>query len=410
MKNNTFIKKFERFIGISVMLSITLLAVYVSSWYQAFGAWTSNQIPQELEGFSIEGHSDLNGIIYFDASQHLAKGEPGSAGNFLIQFNTKTEELSFRRVNGLAMKFERHTDDILSYYDYGPSILIGQDLKLVSAGIPVATGGAIMLVDSNLKQIRAISDNEGVDLHEFLIAENGNYIYLSTEISTLYKDSTITCLPTCFMLFQSIVETSPDGTEIYRYPLSDYFKRNDFIMDDILQLGTIPLYDLTHVNSVSLADDDNTLIISVRHTNEVLAISRDNGALLWRTSDFEFIGDSLNGFRHQHDVSLSSDNKLLMFDNGNGLDIDKPYSRIVEYRLDIEKKTAVLDYEYHTDDYHYAPNRGSVQWLPDGSILVNWVNRDKDDIQIIDASGDIVLSISIPGAYASYQAQFWSME
>ncbi len=105
-------------------------------------------------------------------------------------------------------------------------------------------------------------------------------------------------------------------------------------MDDMLTWGNWNFYDLTHANSVRLSPDGNQLIISVRHTNEVIALNRDTGTLAWRSSDYIFSRDFFTGFSHQHDA-----------------------------------QTMTLVWEYSVD--HYQPNRGSARRTADGNALIN---------------------------------------
>jgi hypothetical protein len=77
--------------------------------------------------------------------------------------------------------------------------------------------------------------------------------------------------------------------------------------------------DWTHANSIWVADD-GSVIVSIRHLNQVIAIAPDLQSVLWRLggpgSDFSF-PDSNDQFYFQHTASLTPDGNVLLFDNGD---------------------------------------------------------------------------------------------
>ena len=348
-------------------------------------------LPMELDSLTVQGQTDLNGIIYFDASHFGTDGNPFSSGNYLMELDTTSNEITANRVVSFGMQYQRHNKYLLSYYEIQPQVVLGQKYGMTWAGIPTQNGGNFVLMNSEKKHIKTIVDNRGLDLHDLLVTDDGNYIYMVTDQRFLYEDHTITCLMECYMFGQSIVEMTPEGEELYKYDLLDYYNRDSFVMDDVFSLQDVKLYDLTHANSIDLYND--TLIVSVRHTNEVIAISRDTGKLLWRTSEMTFVND--DGFSHQHDAHMTDDGTLLLFDNGNGKDTE--VSRAVEYRIEDNQIIKVWEYQ----NGHFQPNRGSARRLPDGSTLINFVTH----IEIVK-EGRAVLTITLPPYYTSYQADW----
>ena len=167
--------------------------------------------------------------------------------------------------------------------------------------------------------------------------------------------------------------------------------------------------DYFHGNSVAETLDGN-LLVSGRHVNEVLKIDRATGEVLWRLggrkSNFTFIDDPENGFSHQHSVRELPNGNILMFDNGNLR--DKPYTRVVEYKLDEVNKKATLVWSYN--DGRFCLAAGSVQRLPNGNTLIGWgieVNRMKDSIPRItevDNTGKVVMQIYYPDQSGLYNA------
>jgi hypothetical protein len=170
------------------------------------------------------------------------------------------------------------------------------------------------------------------------------------------------------------------------------------------------IIDVTHANSIDV-DHDGNLLLSVRHFDEVIKVDRETGEILWHMggenspyNEFTFINDPLNGFSYQHTANRLENGNLLLFDNGNLH--DPPVSRAVEYAIDEEAQTAELVWSYTTEDEWYAASRGSAQRLPDGSTLINWVER-QPNIQVVSAGGEVLMDITLPDGFYSYRAQYY---
>lgn len=382
---------------LSLILGALLIGIgHIVLWYQYN---TLKTLPNELATMSIQDNG-LNEhlVLYFDASARQANGSPFSDGNYLLTLDTESNIFGVERLPAKGQQHEIHWNGYTSHYAMTALNTIGQQYQLYFAGIPIATGGHYVVRNDNGNRVSVVRDSFGMDLHDFVIAPNGNYLYLAAHTTLGYQDSTLTCLPKCGNLGQSIVETTRDGIEIYRYHLLDHYSRDDFIMDDMLIRGDWNLYDLTHANSLRLSPDGTQVIVSVRHTNEVISFNRNDGTVAWRTSDYTFLNDQYNGFSHQHDAQILDNGNLLLFDNGNDRASN---SRAVEYEIDHEAQTLTLVWEYSNGQYQ--PNRGSVRLTENGNYVINWVDMDENDIEIVSASGDILYSVSIPRPYASYR-------
>lgn len=384
----------KKYIVFSIVFSLMGCLLFVGNWYQVLGAKAHvGSLPHDLVGLTVEGQTNLPGIIYFDATKFGTDGRPGTPGNYLMEYDTTTQEFTAKRMVGNGLQYQRHSDYLLSYYELPPNVVYGQSQGYMWSGIPTQNGGYFRLLNAAGYPVGTIEDDRGLDLHELEATPEGNYIYLVTDQRVLYQDPTITCLMTCYMFGQAIVEVTPDRQELYRYDLLDYYERDDFVMDDVFSLEDTKLYDLTHANSVYL--HNNLLIVSVRHANEVLAIHRDTGEIVWRTHDMEFVNDG--GFSHQHDAHITEDDTLLLFDNANGK--DRKVSRAVEYQIDGNQLIKVWEYE----NEYFRPNRGSARRLPDGSTLINFVTH----IELVK-DDEPILTITLPEYYTSYQADWFS--
>lgn len=100
----------------------------------------------------------------------------------------------------------------------------------------------------------------------------------------------------------------------------------------------------------------------MRNLNQVIKISRTNGNILWRlggsNSDFAMSKDMK--FLRQHHATLTDGGQtLLLLDNGEAT--ERPYSRVLEFRLDQQAKTIKSFSSYTLPDNIFAQYMGSVQ-------------------------------------------------
>ncbi len=112
-----------------------------------------------------------------------------------------------------------------------------------------------------------------------------------------------------------------------------------------------------HLNSVYVDPTDNNYIVSFRSLDSIIKINRDNGELMWTLGG---IGDEFNindteQFSRQHYATISINNTLTIYDNGN----TNEQSRLLEYTLDGENKKILEFNSYQIDGYH-GSIRGSV--------------------------------------------------
>jgi hypothetical protein len=139
----------------------------------------------------------------------------------------------------------------------------------------------------------------------------------------------------------------------------------------------------------------------------VLKIDSATGIILWKLgglgSDFQFVGDSLNGFSMQHGVRELPNGNILMFDNGD--EHVPPLSRAVEYQLDLVNHTATLAWEYRAPLSLYGSAMGFAQRLENGNTLIAYGTAQPPRVQEVNSSGQVVWDLkSITPAYGAYRA------
>ena len=167
-------------------------------------------------------------------------------------------------------------------------------------------------------------------------------------------------------------EFTAAGDLIFQWRPWDYLDVSDEQQFIDITAGS---FDFAHMNAIDI-DTDGNILISCRNTSEVTKVNRDTGEIIWRLggahNQFTYVNDPLNGTRNQHAIRMVTTNDYTIFDNGN---LHSPsVSRGVEYKLDTNKMTATLIWQYPpvptTAMFSYY--MGDVQRLTNGNTLIDW--------------------------------------
>jgi hypothetical protein len=177
----------------------------------------------------------------------------------------------------------------------------------------------------------------------------------------------------------------------------------------------LPTQDWTHANAATVGLDGN-IIFSMRHLDQVIAISPDFQNIAWRLggpgSDFTFPEPS-DRFFHQHASFQLPNGNILVFDNGNTRPEEEggEYSRALELELNFEDMTARKVWEYKQDPPLYARAVSNAIRLPNGHTQVHFGTDSEEVLTIVEADengGEVWKTrISAPGLsyiYRSYPA------
>ena len=177
----------------------------------------------------------------------------------------------------------------------------------------------------------------------------------------------------------------------------------------------LPVQDWSHGNSLNEASD-GTVIISLRHLDQIISIDEDFQSINWRLggpgSDFGF-SDQKDRFYHQHAASLLPNGNVLLFDNGNGRPISEggEYSRALELRLDFNSMVATKSWEFRNEPDIFSDCCSIVHRLGNGNSLILFgINSSPvccRSFNIIETNpgGEIVWSVDhrAPGKFSQYR-------
>jgi arylsulfate sulfotransferase len=172
--------------------------------------------------------------------------------------------------------------------------------------------------------------------------------------------------------------------------------------------------DWFHNNACAYRSSDNSLINSSRE-NFVIAVDYDSGAIKWILGDptkhwYEF--SSLRAFAltlapgtlppiGEHAVSITSDDQLLLFDNGTGSNFQQPpgetrdYSAPRKYQIDLDAFVATETWHYYPDPSVYSPFCSSVYEDAPNNYLIDYTLGGPfvyTGIVGLDASGNVAFN------------------
>ncbi len=244
------------------------------------------------------------------------------------------------------------------------------------------------------------------DFHEGYATSDTTFMVLGTYLMPVDLSSFVQGgKPDANVVGTLIQEVTSTGRVLFEWKSFDHVSYLDATEDiDYTQ----SVVDVLHANSV-VRDTDGNLLVSFRHTDEVIKIDYSTGKVIWRlggskskNNQFRFLNDTTNGFfgfSHQHCATRTSRGTLLMFDNGN-LKPAPRVSRVVEYEINEQAKTIRKIFEYVPKKPVYAVSMGSARELPNQNILIGYgsaatITGTTNDIaaEEIDRNGNVVATV-----------------
>ena len=140
--------------------------------------------------------------------------------------------------------------------------------------------------------------------------------------------------------------------------------------------------DWSHANAVSYDPERDVIIVSVRHTDSIVAFEYGDepghqSEVRWVLGAEGTVPIDGEPFFHQHAPEFENDGSILVYDNGNDRPGGELYSRAVQYDLIPDGASglrAVQTWEHRVDDIDgtplYAEFLGDVDRLDNGNVLI----------------------------------------
>lgn len=207
------------------------------------------------------------------------------------------------------------------------------------------------------------------DEHELLHLLNGHTLLMCYDVQVVNMSQYVTGGDTAASVTGLVLqELDENKNVIFQWRSWDHFLVTDAWHENL----TAHEIDYVHCNAIDVDNDDN-LLISSRHMDEITKINRTTGDIIWRfggkNNQFTVLNDSLQ-FNYQHAVRRISNGNITIYDNG--VFRFPPFSRAVEYSLDEQNKTAARVWEYRNTPSTFGMAMGYVQRLPGGNTLISW--------------------------------------
>jgi hypothetical protein len=294
--------------------------------------------------------------------------EGSGVQNGPLIIDRKGELVWFRRAaaGGYATNLE------VQSYRGKPAITWWESGKFVTSNLAIGAGAGY-IADSSYNIIAVIraQDDLRTDLHELTLTDRG------TALITAYRRRTgdLSRLGGWrhSYIWSGIVQEIDiaTGRLVFSWDSLDHVPVTETLHHFYLGTTERP-FDYFHINSVSVADDGN-LLIGARNTCAVYKVNRRTGAIMWRlggrSSDFA-MGPGTR-FWWQHDVREPRPGLFTVFDDG-ATPKKEPQSRGLLLNVDEARRRCTLQRAYTSPARPLAANQGSMQLLPDDSVLVGW--------------------------------------
>ncbi|NDC40939.1 MAG: hypothetical protein EBZ77_05225 [Chitinophagia bacterium] len=241
-----------------------------------------------------------------------------------------------------------------------------------------AIGGHYLLLDSAMNEISQIHllPHEGIsrnnkadlDVHDFILLSEKHYIAYTgyeKEVNNIpaelqpAKNKKVIAL---------VIQEVDNGKVIWQWDATQFPEFYKSSLEDNDFKNDTPC-DYIHNNTITLDGRDSNLIVSMRNLNQIVKINRKSGQVMWRlggkNSDFPL--EAYHNLYGQHAVKFMNDGQTLqIFDNGHK---DKrPYSRIVEVRLD-EQNHKVTYFKQYPIPHSFSSQRGNVTTVGDKYLI-----------------------------------------
>lgn len=269
------------------------------------------------------------------------------------------------------------------------------------------------------------ADGDGIPVetesfhHDLVELPNGNILVPSIEIRemqdypTSYTDPDA---PTDIanVIGDVIVEFGRDGTVVNEWPLLDMLDPYRFGFGSLNPRGTLGdlknVRNWSHCNSNFYCEDDDSIILSVRHQDAIVKFSRATGEVIWILGDHDGwnspwkeklltpIGD-ISWQYHQHNATRTPAGTIMCFDNGNyrarpyaaQMPPKENYSRAVEFEVDEQAMTVkqIWDYGRTQAEKFYATFVSGAVMLPQThNVFVDFGGLMVDDHNLPTESPD----------------------
>lgn len=378
-----------RYIALSIVLMVSAFSLH---------NFAQSDLPENFPSITVDVNiAPTEGLLYL-ANIRRQNAEDRETGSYLIALQNDGTPAFWQAADGGRI------------FNFGVAVTGERYFFRVTdngLGSGAAMDGSYWVLDDNDEIVREYHiQGDNTAPHEFIMLENGNAILISNPVREM--DMTADGgHPEALVVGLMVQEITADGEVVFEWDAWDFFDVGDTVAKIMLRAEPPNPVSYIHGNGMTI-DLDGNWIISLRRFDSLIKIDRDTGELLWvmggvesAHNEFTFINDPMNGFSGQHHPTILPNGNLLLFDNGS---LHEPQqSRVVEYELDPENRTATLVWSY--TDGRYSGTMGSAQRLSNGNTLIGWGSAPPTGSSMteVNADGEVVYALSLPPSQINYR-------
>lgn len=276
-------------------------------------------------------------------------------------------------------------------------------------------GSCYYILDNTYAVIRTISARNGFisDIHEFLLTPYNTALFLSTK--TVPMDLTPYGGPQDGFVQDFAIQEIDLSTNklvffwdaLEHIPLSDSYES----ASNAVQSGNI--WDAFHLNSISLTNSIDDILVSGRNTWTIYKINKPSGNIIWRLGGKQtsFTIESGAEFSWQHDARFLPNNLISMFDdNSDNSSVAGPPSHGLILQLDFNNMSASVNRTYFHDPNIIVASQGNVQSLANGNKFVGWGQSqyyseyNEAGNTVMNTALNLLYDAQMPGSNYTYRA------
>ena len=276
-----------------------------------------------------------------------------ATSNYISIINNSGIPIFYKKINGRNYDFKLQSNGILTYYD--------------------ETAGKFYGLDSLYQVVDSFYSGNGysTDFHDLQVLPNGHYFTISYDPQPVNMDTVVSRGDTSACVIGCVIQEIDNNKRvIWQWRSWDHYNITDADLAIDLTGKTIAY---CHINSIDVPDDNN-IIFSVKHFNEITNVNRNTGKIIWRlggkNNQFAITGDPIS-FKFPHDARYLVNNKVSFFDNG---DFTRNSTRAIIYNLDSTSRTTSLFKEFKHSPNIWSKVMGNVQTTENGNTIIGWGN------------------------------------
>jgi arylsulfotransferase ASST len=297
---------------IIIRAAYLIISLYWSSTLQPIIVAKGEEFvaPSDFPEFEVKFYGEPSpgsltfAMFYLPRGQNMFDAPSPFTWDYIVEYDLQRQQVVFaQKAFYSAVYFTRHSDDLLSYYNYPFwGGFIRQRLNLPEGGFRGVSGGEFVFLNGDYEEIRHVGEIMTTDLHEMIVLDNGNVIYLEAVTVDRAPWEEIGCEVNCYHLAHMVVEVDPDGNRVFEWNSYEYYQAEELASLRAVVFPNSQFVDVTHANAISIASDGN-LLVSIRDFSEIVKVERETGEIIWRMGgetapykQFTFVDDPLNGF------------------------------------------------------------------------------------------------------------------